>query len=215
MGKKKNILVVAAIFLGLAVTCVVPTVWSCVGRKLTIGYLSDSIEQKIIAEMLAILIAERTGTKVDFKEFEDSMEVHRAIGKNEVQIYVEYTGIGLEEILGKKATDNDPKKVYQQVKKAYKKNFDLIWLKTLGYAVEGDGHANALPMEAAPVVRKDTLKKFPALARLLNQLYGRIDNNSIQQLATKVEKGGKTPKQAASELLGKLGISFSFVAGQA
>ena len=36
--------------------------------------------------------------------------------------------------------------------------------------------------EAAPVVRKDTLKKFPALARLINKLGGSIDDATMAEL---------------------------------
>jgi osmoprotectant transport system substrate-binding protein len=39
--------------------------------------------------------------------------------------------------------------------------------------------------QAAPVVRKDTLKKFPALARLINKLGGAIDASAMQRLEAK------------------------------
>jgi len=186
---------------------------ACVGRKLTIGY-RDTTEQRIIAEVLAILIEERTGTKVTLKEFEDSLEAHRAIENNEIQLYIEYTGVGLTEILGEKPV-KDPKQVYNTVKKAYMKNFDLIWLKTFGFVCTDEEHDHDLPLYAAPVVRKDTLNKFPALARLINKLSNRIDNQTIKSLIDQVEKEGKKPKDVASKFLAKLGISFTFTPGQA
>ena len=186
---------------------------TCVGRKLVIGYL-DITEQAILAELLGILIEERTGTKVVLKQLEDSQEAHRALESNEIQIHIEYTGIGLKEILGEEP-DNDPKKVYKRVKKAYSKNFNLIWLKTFGFSsTNQEPEYKDLPLDAAPVVRKDTLEKFPALARLINKLNGKIDNQTMGQLIAKVEQNGKNPREVAGGFLGKLGIAFSLVPGQ-
>ncbi len=187
---------------------------ACVGRKLTIGY-QDITEQAIMAELLSILIEERTGTKVVLKEIEDSQEAHRALEANDIQIFIEYTGVGLKEILGEEA-GTDPKKVYKKVRKAYLKNFNLVWLKTFGFtgAVEDDEDKD-LPMAAAPVVRKDTLEKFPALSRLINKLKGKIDNQTMGQLIVKVEQEGKTPKEVAGGFLSKLGIAFTLRQNQA
>jgi osmoprotectant transport system substrate-binding protein len=187
---------------------------ACVGRKITIGY-QNTTEQAILAELLAILIEERTGTKVILKEVEDSHEAHRALEASEIQIYIEYTGIGLSEILGEKP-EKDPKKVYKRVKKAYSKNFNLIWLKTFGFnSTNGKAENKDLPLYPAPVVRKDTLEKFPALARLINKLNGKIDDQTMGQLIAQVEQEGKNPKEVAGSFLGKLGIAFSFTPGQA
>lgn len=190
---------------------------ACVGRKLVIGY-KNFTEQAVLAEILAILIEERTGTKIALKEIEDTMEAHRALEENEIQIYVEYTGIGLKEILGGKV-EKDPRKVYNTVKDAYKRNFNLIWLKTFGFNTENDIYkeeiGQGLPLDAAPVVRQDTLKKFPALARLINKMNGKINNVTMKQLVNQVEKEGKSAKVVAGEFLTKLGVSFSFTPGQA
>ncbi len=190
---------------------------ACVGRKLVIGYKAFT-EQAILAELLAILIEERTGTKTMLKEIEDTMEAHRALESNEIQLYVEYTGLGLKEILGEK-TQKDPRKVYKIVKSAYKQNFNLIWLKTFGFNSKNAHYKEeikeGLPLFAAPVVRQDTLKKFPALARLVNKLNGKIDNGVMNTLVAQVEKEGKPAKTVAGNFLNKLGIAFSFTPGSA
>jgi len=190
---------------------------ACVGRKLVVGYKAFT-EQAILAELLAILIEERTGTKTSLKEIEDTMEAHRALEANEIQLYVEYTGLGLKEILGGKL-EKDPRKVYKTVKTAYKKNFNLIWLKTFGFNSKNEHYkeeiSEGLPLFAAPVVRHDTLKKFPALARLVNKLKGKIDNGTMDGLVAQVEKEGKPVRDVAGGFLSKLGIAFSFTPGSA
>lgn len=189
--------------------------WACVGRKIVIGYRANT-EQRILSELLGILIEERTGTKITFKEFDDTMELHRALEANEIQMYVEYTGVGLTEILGSEPI-SDPKKVYKKVKKEYNKNFNLIWLKAFGFnnhdAEYKELTSAGIPLYAAPLVRKDTLKKFPALSRLLNKLNNKIDNKTMDSLIQEVEKQGKEPKQVASRFLNSIGISFSFSPG--
>ncbi len=187
---------------------------ACVGRKLVIGYL-DITEQAILAEVMSILIEERTGTKVELKQMEDSMEAQKALESNDIQIFIEYTGIGLTEILGE-APNSDADAVYKKVKKAYSKNFNLIWLKTFGYSTTSEEiEEEGVPLFAAPVVRKYTLEKFPALARLLNKLNGKISEEIMGKMVAKVDKEGKNPKNVAGHLLSELGIAFSFSPGEA
>ena len=193
----------------------VNSIWACVGRKVVIGH-RENTEQEILSNLLGILIEERTGTKVSFKAFDDTMELHRALEANEIQMYVEYTGIGLTEILGDDPID-DPVKVYKKVKKEYNKNFNLIWLKVFGFNSTNEDNEElitaGIPVFPAPLVRKDTLKKFPALSRLLNKLNGKIDIQTMTNLISEVEKKGQQPKQVAGRFLNKIGISFSFSPG--
>jgi len=69
-----------------------------------------------------------------------------------------------------------------------------------------------VPCEAAPVVRKDTLKKYPALARLLNKLNKKMDEEIMGEMVAQVDSGKKI-KEVAGEFLSKVGISFSFSPG--
>ncbi len=211
--KKSAVLILAVLLLGMP--CLMALSEACVGRKLTIGYL-DITEQAIMAEVLGILIEERTGTKVTLKKIEDSQEAQRSLEANDIQIFVESTGVGLQEILGEAPNgDYNPKKIYRRVKKAYSKNFNLIWLKTFGFnSTNNEIEDKKLPLYAAPVVRKDILEKFPALARLINKLNNKIDNDTMGQLVSKVEQEGKNPKEVAGGFLVKLGIAFSLNQGQ-
>jgi osmoprotectant transport system substrate-binding protein len=53
----------------------------------------------------------------------------------------------------------------------------------------------------APVVRKDTLKKFPALSRLVNKLAGVIDDAAMAELIR--ESSGKPARAVTKTFLKK------------
>jgi osmoprotectant transport system substrate-binding protein len=192
------------------------SVFACVGRKLQVGY-KNYTEQRILAEMLAILVRERTGTNVTLVAFNSTNAAYKAIQAGEIQVFVEYTGIGLRDVLG-----GDPKgnkqHVYQNVKKAYEQIYNLVWLKPFGFQTtykyyQKDVKAG-IPMEAAPIVKRETLRKFPALARLINKLAGKIDDATISNLIAKADKNGERPEDIAGTFLKKLNISFNFIPGK-
>jgi len=152
---------------------------ACVGKTLQIG-TTGSVQQNIMAHMIAELISERTGTSVKLVEFANSAEAHAALVKADIDLYVEYTGIGQGLILQGQPMA-DASELYKQVKDRYNQDLNLIWLQPLGFDAASSLKVN-MPAEPAPVVRKDTLKKFPALARLINKLGGKIDQQAIAQL---------------------------------
>ena len=80
----------------------------------------------------------------------------------------------LQEVL-KQPVPATPDAAYQAAKERYNQELNLIWLVPFGFTDAQHG-------QAAPVARKDTLKKFPALARLLNKLGGTIDAAAMQKL---------------------------------
>lgn len=169
--------------------------FACVGKTLVIGS-TGGVQQELLANILAQLITERTGTSVKMVTHESSQSAHRALLKDDLDIYVEYTGVGQVQILDAEPLQ-DTEQLYQAVKKYYQEELNLIWLKPLGFEAELPGVD--LPTQAAPVVRKDTLKKFPALARLINKLAGKLDANTITQLET--QAGSQGVKQVARAFL--------------
>ncbi len=172
----------------LALTLTAPA-GACVGKTLVIGS-KGTVQQDILAEILAILISERTGTTVKIVKFDSTAAVHEALLKADLDMYIEYTGVGQTEIL-KGGAVSDPEALYQSVKEAYNQDLNLIWLKPLGFE-EPRAVPAAVPAQAAPVVRKDTLKKFPALARLINKLGGAIPAEAMADLeAQATAKGAK------------------------
>ncbi len=180
----------------LLMFCVSSLAFSCVGKSLEIG-MTGSVQQEVLANIIAELIDERTGTSVKIVSFESSDEAHAALLKADIDMYVEYTGVGQTVILQAQPMA-DAAELYKAVKDRYNEELNLIWLKPLGFdAAQSLGVT--LPAEAAPVVRKDTLKKFPALARLINKLGGKIDHQTISSLVKEASTG--QPKQVAHGFL--------------
>ncbi|TYO96369.1 osmoprotectant transport system substrate-binding protein [Geothermobacter ehrlichii] len=169
---------------------------ACVGKTLVIG-ATEEPQQQVLAQLLAVLISERTGTTVKIVRHKTHRQLHEALLRAELDMYVEYTGVGQVEILGRDPI-SDPKALYAAVKQSYNSELNLIWLKPFGFDAPGVAPAD-VPAEAAPVVRKDTLKKFPALARLINKLGGRIDLATIRRLED--EAASRPPEQVARNFL--------------
>jgi osmoprotectant transport system substrate-binding protein len=173
-----------------------PPSGACVGKTILVGAL-DTPQQQLLANMLAILVGERTGTTVKVVPAASHAAAHEALLKADLDMYVEYTGIGQVQILGA-APVADQAALYKAVKERYNQELNLIWLDPFGFADPKLAPAGTVA-EAAPVVRKDTLKKFPALARLINKLGGTIDLATMQKLEAAVK--GDNAKDVARKFL--------------
>lgn len=169
---------------------------ACVGKTLVVGAL-DTPQQQLLANMLAILISERTGTSVKVVPAASHAAAHEALLRADLDMYVEYTGIGQVQLLGG-APIADRAALYKAVKERYNQELNLVWLEPFGFVDKELAPAGTLA-EAAPVVRKDTLKKFPALARLINKLGGAIDQATMQKLETGIK--GDNAKDLARKFL--------------
>ena len=172
-----NALLVVLIITGLTV----PSAQACVGKTLVVGAL-DNPQQQVLAEMLSVLIGERTGTTVKVVSVAGHAEAHDAMIRAEMDMYVEYTGVGQVVIL-KEQPIADSNELYKAVKERYNQDLNLVWLKPFGFSDARYAPEGTVAV-AAPVVRKDTLKKFPALARLINKLGGSIDDSTMKELET-------------------------------
>ena len=181
--------------LGSAMVAPQPVV-ACVGKTLIVGVL-DTPQQQVLANLLAILIGERTGTSVKVVPAASHAAAHEALLRADFDMYVEYTGIGQVQILGG-VPIADQAALYKAVKERYNQELNLIWLEPFGFVNKQQAPAGTVA-EAAPVVRKDTLKKFPALARLINKLGGTIDLATMQKLEAGVK--GDNAKDVARKFL--------------
>lgn len=152
---------------------------ACVGKSLVVGAL-DNPQQQVLAQMLSILISERTGTSVKIVPVEGHAEAHEALLRADLDMYVEYTGVG-QVVLLKDQPIADAKELFQAVKDRYNQELNLVWMQPFGFSEAALAPAGTVA-DAAPVVRKDTLKKFPALARLINKLGGAIDASTMDEL---------------------------------
>jgi osmoprotectant transport system substrate-binding protein len=182
----KRVLIVATLLLaGLAAA--LPGA-ACVGKTLIIG-AEPTPEGRLVAQVIAILINERTGTTVKIENFADADAVHHELATGDVDIAVEFPSIALER-LGL-STPSDPETAYAAAKAAYLEKLNLVWLPPLGY----HGQAGEIGT-AAPVAQKHTLKKFPALPRLIAKTKDLLPDLTLAKLV----KAGD-PAQAAREFL--------------
>jgi osmoprotectant transport system substrate-binding protein len=176
------VLVLAAALVALAAAL---PAGACVGKSLVIGS-TGTPQQEILAQVLATLISERTGTTVKVVRLDSAAAAHEALLKADLDILVEYTGVARAQVL-KGAPIADPEALFQAVKESYNQELNLVWLTPFGFSEPRLATAG-MPAQAAPVVRKDTLKKFPALSRLIDKLGGAIDAARMQELEAQAAK---------------------------
>ncbi|MAE39561.1 MAG: glycine/betaine ABC transporter, partial [Psychrobacter sp.] len=62
------------------------------------------------------------------------------------------------------------------------------------------------PYYAAPVIRSDTLGKYPELKGILNKLAGKIDDATMAQLNSEVDEKGRAAAEVAKDFLQKQGL---------
>lgn len=88
-------------------------------------------ESEILGELIAQL-AEADGVRVERKFFLGGQVCFEALKKGDVDLYGEYTGTGLVNILGEPPV-TDPDAVYARVKDEFAKRWGLEWLPRLGF----------------------------------------------------------------------------------
>jgi osmoprotectant transport system substrate-binding protein len=181
----KRMTAAAVLFLGLGLSAALPGIMeACVGKTLYLGRMPGT-EQEILSELFVWLVSERTGTSIEVKPFSDSRASHSALEKAEIDLYLEEPLIALREILGEEGGGGD---LRQQVRSEYAERFNLVWLEPWG--LEGKSREGDSLSLVAPVVRRDTLKKFPALSRLVNKMAGVVDDGAMDRM---VAESGKKP----------------------
>lgn len=172
---------------------------SCVGRTLYVGAMHTPSD-KIMSEMLALLINERTGTTVQTRFFDSREALYTALKSNveeeRIDILVEDTIDAMQVV--KQTADKDQQKNFLTVKAIYEKDLGVIWLNPFGFSNSQGGGESI----SSPLVRRDVLTNFPLLPRVLNKLAGAITNKSYDDLNQKVTSGEK-PKNAAKDFLKK------------
>lgn len=95
--------------------------------KLTIGS-KNFTESLILGEMYSLAL-ENAGYKVERKlNLGGTMVAHEALKNGDIDMYPEYTGTGLLNIL-QLPPKSDAKEVYDLVSKNYKEKFNLVWLE--------------------------------------------------------------------------------------
>lgn len=91
-------------------------------------------EQDILVYLMKDVIEAKTKVKVETKAYLGGTNVvAQALERGDLDIYVEYTGTGLMNILGEPTAPNDPQIAYNKVKEMYAIQKQIVWLKPLGF----------------------------------------------------------------------------------
>jgi len=189
--KKAGILLFASLLV-----CLAANAFACVGKTLIIGTLNTP-DESLLAQMMAVIINERTGTTVNVEFFDTQEQLQEAVKKREVNIYTENTGRAMQQ-LGMKE-EGDTQTVYDTVKEAYRNQLHLVMLKPFG---ELQGGMNDKPYLYVPVVAEGILVDYPALPRVINKLAAVAEDKKFTKVLAGVESGDK-PSQVARDFLKK------------
>lgn len=121
-------------------------------------------EQDIMANIVAQALEANTDLKIDLKSYLGGTDVvFNAIKTGSGDIYVEYSGTGLMNILGEDLV-NDPDEAHQIVKDQFKSEYNLEYLQPFGF---NNTYAVAVPTELA---NKYGLKTTSDIAKVSNEL---------------------------------------------
>lgn len=92
-------------------------------------------EQFILPYILGIYIENQTDYAVTYKDGLGEVSIMTpAIEKGDIDLYVEYTGTGLKDVLKEESEAGErAESVYERVKKGYEEKFGVTWLEPLGF----------------------------------------------------------------------------------
>ncbi|QDP39926.1 ABC transporter substrate-binding protein [Radiobacillus deserti] len=92
-------------------------------------------EQYILSQVLAIYIEENTDYDVDLRDGLGEVAILTpALENEEIDMYVEYTGTGLEAVLNEQAKPGESSEsILKRVREGYEETYNSTWLKPLGF----------------------------------------------------------------------------------
>ena len=167
---------------------------ACVGKALAIGAV-DTPQDRILAELLKAMIAERTGTTISVKYFSGAPELYAAVEKSEIGIVIENTDRGMD-LVGR-PKDRNGERAYAVMKEEFRKRYNLVCLQPVGSLSIGGGAGRSV---YAPAITVDAMNNFPAMPRVINKLAGVMNDEGYGSMVRSVESGEK-PGKAAREFL--------------
>jgi len=151
-------------------------------------------ESLVLGEMYSLAL-EHAGYKVDRKlNLGGTLVAHEALKKGDIDMYPEYTGTGLINVL-QLPPKTDAQAVYDEVAKGYKEKFNLVWLKpteandsqglvtTKKVADQYNLHKISDLPKLAPQLRMAAVPEFEEREdglKGLNSFYGKMDFKSIK-----------------------------------
>ncbi|MEA3468014.1 MAG: glycine betaine ABC transporter substrate-binding protein [Thermodesulfobacteriota bacterium] len=193
--KKKCVLILMTCLFFLHV--LVMAGYACVGRILTIS-VTDSPDQQVIAQILSVLITERTGTCIELIQAADVQASEKKMEKGDADIIISYLGVARAGIEGAESATNS-QETYAIVKAHYLQNSGMVWLKPFGYSGPTGNEFTQKESIAAPITTTTVLDRFPVLDRVINKLDGKIDDAILKQLAEQSATGD--PREVAKSFL--------------
>ncbi len=92
-------------------------------------------EQYILSEVLAVYIEETTDYEVDLQDGLGEVAILTpALENEEIDMYVEYTGTGLEAVLKEQAEPGESSEsILKRVRNGYEEKYNATWLEPLGF----------------------------------------------------------------------------------
>ncbi|MDH3348438.1 MAG: hypothetical protein OEM02_10140 [Desulfobulbaceae bacterium] len=172
--------------------------YSCVGRLLVLA-VGDTPDQVVMAEMLSLLVNERTGTSVELIKPGNLEACKEAVKQDKAQLFLNYVGVAQAEI-GDAAVTGNPQEVYNIVRQHYLDSYDMVWLKPFGFNGPMDKNNKVEGGSSiAPVSTSEVLKRFPVLDRVINKLKNKVDDDTIADLVKKSKD--KDVKDVVKEFL--------------
>lgn len=161
--KNKNMYKAGAAALALIIAVSAAVLFGKKEDKVVIGSKNFN-EQLILGNMLASLIENNTDIKVERKlNLGGTSIAFNALKSEELDMYVEYTGTGLVSIMNQQSV-SDADKVYELVSDYFNKNYNITWLKPLGF---NNTYTLAVRNDTA---EKYNLETFSDLAKVSNRL---------------------------------------------
>lgn len=177
-----------ALFVAVLLLASAQTSTSCVGKTIHLA-ISNSANERLLAEMASLLITERTGSSVQVDVYKDSKELYNAVRRGNVNVIIETPDKAIE-VLGKPRTAGATS--FDFVKSEYRKSMNMVWLEPIGGS-----------QQYASVLTADTLSNYPALPKLLNKLSGALPNDTYARLLKSADSSDKARKVAKDFLKGK------------
>lgn len=93
-------------------------------------------EQILLVHIMGQLLEHHTDHKITLRDGLGSSDVLvQALKDDDIQLFADYTGTGLINILGQELEEGDsPESVYEKTKKGYEDEFGFTWLEPMGFS---------------------------------------------------------------------------------
>jgi len=133
MSFKLRLFFAVLVVIGAGVVLVASRALRAPGEQTVVIGGKQFTEQEIIGEIMAALIESNSDIEVERRlNLGGTMICFNALKAGDLDLYAEYTGTGLVNIL-KREVIADPEEAYDVVQKDFREQFDLVWLQPFGF----------------------------------------------------------------------------------